>query len=112
MLELATKLLAGGLIVWFALLAALIMVRVLRRDIRVEGMLATRAERIGQVDPERAVAMAVFPFVIAYYVIEGLNADMSVRASLPDIPQTLLVVLTGSNSLYLAGKIARGGGAS
>ena len=52
--------------------------------------------------------MAVFPFVIGYYVIEALHADMSVRASLPDIPQSLLVVLTGSNSLYLAGKIARG----
>ena len=108
MLELFTKLLAGGLLVWFASLAALIMVRVLRRDIRVEGMIATGADRVGQVDPERAVAMAVFPFVIGYYVIEALHADMSVRASLPDIPQSLLVVLTGSNSLYLAGKIARG----
>ena len=45
---------------------------------------------------------------IGYYVIKALNVDVSVSASLPDIPQTLLVALTGSNSLYLAGKIARG----
>jgi hypothetical protein len=102
-----TKLLAAGLLVWFALLFALIMVRVLRGDIQVAGMLA-HGTASGPVQPERALAMAVFPVILIYYVLESLHADMSVRASLPDIPQSLLVALTGSNSLYLAGKIARG----
>ena len=102
---LVTKLLASGLLAWFALLFALIMVRALRGDIKVSGMLGQRG---GDVQPERVLNMAVFPVVVGYYVIKALNVDVSVSASLPDIPQTLLVALTGSNSLYLAGKIARG----
>jgi hypothetical protein len=101
------KLLAAGLLAWFALLSALIMVRALRGDIQVKGML-TQRDPSEPAQPERVLNMAVFPVVLFYFVLEALQADMSVRASLPDIPQVLLVALTGSNSLYLAGKIARG----
>lgn len=108
MAEFATKLLTAGLLAWFALLFALIFVRMLQGKLRAEGILAGSSSRIGEVDPERAVLMAVFPFVLSYYVIQALNADVSGVThppTLPDIPPWLLVALTGSNSLYLAGKM-------
>jgi hypothetical protein len=95
---------------WFGLLAMLIAVRILRRDIEVAGFLTH--ERDGPVAPERALMMAVFPVVLAYYVYTAISADLplnaSGRPSLPPVPDYLLSLLTGSNSLYLAGKIARG----
>jgi hypothetical protein len=100
------KLLAAGLLTWFALLLALIVVRALSNQIEVKGML-THSDPSGPAQPERVLNMAVFPVVLMYFVLEALRADMSVRASLPDIPEVLLVALTGSNSLYLAGKMAR-----
>ncbi len=108
----AAKILEYGLLVWFGLLALLIAVRILRRDINVSGLL-TQARGDQSVLPERALHMAVFPAVVAFYAYTALQVDVNavaegVRPSLPDVPDYLLSLLTGSNSLYLAGKIARG----
>ena len=107
-MEYVTKLLATGLLLWFGLLFALIAVRVLRRDIEVRGLLTNSSERgRDDITPERVAAMAVFPTILLYYVLTALRADMSVNPSMPDIPELLVTILTGSNGLYLAGKIAR-----
>jgi len=55
----------------------------------------------------------VFPAVIAYYLYTALHLDVTavaegVRPSMPNVPEYLLTLLTGTNSLFLAGKIARG----
>lgn len=106
----AAKILEFGLLAWFGLLFALIGMRILRGDIIASGFLSSRPR--GQaVDPERALMMAVFPTVVLFYAYSALTSDLPMvngRPSLPDIPQNLLVMLTGSNSLYLAGKISRG----
>lgn len=104
-MELVTKLLAAGLLLWFAALVLLIAVRVLRRDIEVTGLLTERGR--DEITPERVAAMAVFPIIIIYYVLLALRVDVSVNPSMPDIPELLVTILTGSNGLYLAGKIAR-----
>lgn len=104
-----TALFAGGMLAWMSLLALLIAVRALRGDIRVEGFLqATGAERT--VAPERMVAMVIFPTVLLMYAMTALTADpvaASGRPTLPDVPELLLTLLAGGNSVYLAGKIAR-----
>jgi len=106
---LIAKCFAYGLLIWFALLAALIAVRILRGEISISGVLANDGNGAGvDVHPERALAVAVFPAILIYYVIQALHADLSgAIPSLPDVPDFLVTLLTGSNSIYLAGKIAR-----
>lgn len=107
-MEIITKLFATSLLVWFGLLMALIAVRILRRDIDVSGFLAQSKSPTASVLPERVIAMATFPTIVVGYVLLALQADVSgADPSLPDVPSTVVNLLTGSNSIYLAGKIAR-----
>jgi hypothetical protein len=110
-MQIAGKILEYGLLTWFGLLALLLAMRMLTGGILVSG-LVTRDDDNSGLAPERVLHIAAFPIVIIYYVHAGLNLDVSavaenVRPSLPDIPDQLLTLLTGTNSLYLAGKIAR-----
>ena len=110
-MQLAARILQYGLLIWFGLLFGLIGMRILRGDIVASGLLSSRPR--GQtVEPERALMVAVFPTVVLFYAYSALTTELPIvngRPSLPDIPQILLMLLTGSNSIYLAGKIARGG---
>lgn len=101
------QLLGTGLIVWLALLFMLIAVRMLRGDIRCGGFLAP-SSTAREMAPERVVSTVVFPFVIMMYAIQALGADVSgATPRLPDVPDYLMSLLVGGNSLYLAGKIMR-----
>jgi hypothetical protein len=100
-----TRLLTTGLLTWFVLLALLIVGRVLRGEIGAAGLLSDAAG--SGVTPERVVAMAVFPTVVIMYTITALHVDVATAATLPEIPDAVVTLLAGSNSLYLAGKIAR-----
>ena len=110
-MQLAARILEYGLLAWFGLLTLLIAVRMLRGDIVVTGLLTQRSGD-QSVLPERALHMAVFPVIIAYYLYTALHIDVTavegVRPSMPDVPEYLISLLTGTNSLFLAGKIARG----
>ena len=103
------KVLEAGLLGWMALLILLIGLRILRGDIRVDGLLLHK-EGDASVTPERALTMAIFPVVIISYPYTALNMNLEVPGPvrLPDVPDSLLNLLLGSNGLYLAGKIARG----
>jgi len=103
------KVLEAGLLGWMALLILLIGLRILRGDIRVDGLLLHK-EGDASVTPERALTMAIFPVVIISYAYTALNMNLEVPGPvrLPDVPDSLLNLLLGSNGLYLAGKIARG----
>lgn len=106
-MDLITRCLSAGLLIWFALLAVLIAGRVLRGDIDATGFMRT-LKHDGEIAPERALSMMVFPVVIGLYALNALQADMTNGpARLPDLSDNLLMLLTGSNGLYLAGKIAR-----
>jgi hypothetical protein len=105
------KLFAMGLIAWLGAFALLVAMRILRGDIDTTGMLVTDPKRTGNVDPERVIAMGVVPAVLAFYAIHTLNTGVVTlptgASSMPDLPEGLVSLLTGSNGLYLAGKIAR-----
>ena len=108
----AAKFLEYALLAWFGLLGLLLALRMLRRDITVSGMLMSESGG-RSIEPERLVQVVALPILLFYLVQAGLNVDVSValaagtRPSLPNIPENLLTLLTGTNSLYLAGKIAR-----
>jgi hypothetical protein len=102
------NLFAAGLLVWFALLAILIVMRVLNGDIFAAGMLQ-QTESDSGVLPERILAMMTFAGVTIAYLMTALHAELSsAHPSLPDVPETLISLLTGGNAVYLAGKAARG----
>ena len=105
-MHLIVRLLEAGLLIWMALFAAIVIGRVLRGETHSSGFLETRrGERA--VAPERALSMAVFPVVIVSYVFTALHADVS-RDPRPaaDLSDNMLMLLTGGNGVYLAGKIA------
>jgi hypothetical protein len=107
-LDLTIEGLAGGLLLWLALLALIVGGRVLNGDIRSTGFLHTTRNRKPGVAPERALSMMIFPFVIVSYAYTALHADINVaHPAMPDLDQSLLMLLTGGNGVYLAGKIAR-----
>jgi len=100
-----TRLFEAGLLIWFVLLLIVIGGRILNGDIDATGVLVH--EHGEGVAPERVLAMAVFPVVLTSYFFNALHADMSVpHPSLPDISDQMVMLLTGGNGLYLAGKIA------
>jgi hypothetical protein len=90
------------LLAWLFALAAIIALRMLSGKIPVQGILTTAG---GDADPERVQSLLVTAFVIGA-LITDLPGSVE-RRSLPEIPQSLLLLLAGSNSLYLGGKIAR-----
>jgi|ERR1700752_509356 len=108
----AAKILEYGLLAWFGALALLLALRMLRRNITISGMLMAE-HGAGRMAPERILQMAAFPVVLFYLIQQGLQVDVAaaleqgVRPSLPNIPENLITLLAGTNSLYLAGKIAR-----
>lgn len=106
-MEMITRLFAAGLLVWFVLLAGMIAGRLLRGDIKTAGLLRSSSGQPA-VAPERTVNMAIFPVVIVGYAFTALHADMhAAQPSLPDVSNDFLMLLTGGNGLYLAGKFMR-----
>lgn len=107
-MDLITRVLSLGLLIWFALLAALIAGRMLRGDINVSGFMRADRDPNEPVAPERALSMMLFPVVIGMYALDALHAPIDpLHPSLPDLSDNLLMLLTGGNGLYLAGKITR-----
>jgi hypothetical protein len=90
------------LLAWLASLAAILAFRMLTGEIPLGGILTTGGDGI---NPERLQSLLVTCFVVIFLIVEIPGAFA--RRSLPDIPQALLVLLGGSNGLYLGGKIAR-----
>ncbi len=106
-MDLITRGLSTGLLIWFALLAAVIAGRILRGDIKTDGFMHT-ARGDGKVAPERVLYMAIFPVVLGMFALDALHAPLDpLNPSLPDLSDNMLMLLTGGNGLYLAGKIAR-----
>jgi hypothetical protein len=110
--ELIAQVLKAGLLVWLVLLMAIVVGRMLRGDMSTRGLLAHDPERAGtETAPSRAIAMLVFPLVILFLILKALEFDPStivpgVRPMFPDIPDNLVLLLTGGNGVYLAGKMS------
>ncbi|MBR0708683.1 MULTISPECIES: hypothetical protein [Bradyrhizobium] len=113
------KFLAFCLIAWFGAMLLLVLIRVLLDRGASRGLLVSdghrdrskRQPRDERVNPERVMAAAIVPAVLAAYTIHALNTGIVTTEtgamSMPDLPENLLTLLTGGNGLYLAGKIAR-----
>jgi hypothetical protein len=107
---LIAQILKVGLSAWLVLLTAIVIGRILRGNISCRGMLADDPQRAGsETAPMRVVAALVFPLVIMFLILQALNFDVSAvepgtRPSFPDIPDNLVLLLTGGNGLYLASK--------
>jgi hypothetical protein len=84
------------------LLALVIAIRILRGDIPLAGLLSTTGSGV---DPERVQTLLVIGFVFAGYLTQ-FAASTDPKA-LPEVPESLLVLLAGSNGIYLSGKVAR-----
>lgn len=106
-MHLVVPMLKTGLLIWLALLFAIVIGRILKGDLNTAGLLR-HGRSDPNVAPERVLLTAGFPAVILSYVFLGLHVDVhTLHPALPDVPDSLLMLLTGSNGLYLAGKIAR-----
>ena len=103
-MNLIVRVFETGLLVWFALLAAIVIGRVMDGTIDTDGLLHHDDDSVA---PERVVSMIAFPVILVSYVLSALHTDASVSHALPDLSQNMILLLTGGNGLYLAGKIAR-----
>ena len=74
------RLLEAGLLAWFGAFALLVIIRVLRDGMATGGMLVSNPDKDG-VDPERVVAMAIVPAVLAFYTIHAMNTARSPTGS-------------------------------
>ena len=90
---------------------AIVIGRLLRGSISLRGILAEHPAKAGsETYAPRAIAMLVFPLVIMMLILSALNFDPNdvvpgVRPSFPNIPDNLVILLTGGNGVYLAGKL-------
>jgi hypothetical protein len=95
---------------WLFLLFAVILLQILRGDISTVGLLRTRPN--GPIDPERITILAVSAFVVGAYALQVLEAGALYDAesktySMPNPPESLLVLLGGGHGVYLSGKLMR-----
>jgi hypothetical protein len=108
-MNLISQVVATGLLVWFALLVLLAVRPLLSGDSALGLLTSTTPDE--PIQYERLLVVVLVPSILGYYVIDTLNQALvfnaAGRPTLPEIPESLLSILTGGNGLYLAGKIAR-----
>ena len=104
MTRLLAEIVEFALIGWLGLLALVIAVRILRGDIPLAGLLSSGSG--GRADPERIQSLLILGFVVVGYLTQFARLPADAHA-LPPVPESLLVLLAGSNGVYLSGKIAR-----
>jgi hypothetical protein len=93
----------NGLLLWLGLLAAFVLRGILTGAINTSGLLSD--ERRGDIAPQRVALLLATLSYAAFYVTTALRASPN-SGGLPDVPDSVLTVLLGTNGLYLTGKIA------
>ena len=95
-----------GLVAWLALLALLIVYRILTGGISIDGTL--RSERGGPISPERVQLVVGSLLVIGAYAMQALSGLKTGAAiELPEPSAALIAVFAGNHAVYLAGKFLR-----
>lgn len=110
MTSLTADLIRIVLIVWLAGLVLVIAAQIMRAKLPVGGLFASRVG--GPPDPERVAMLAITLLVMGGYAMQVLTEGAQCRAPgvdcvMPDAPDILLIVLAGTNTGYLAGKLTR-----
>ena len=101
--------LAFLMLAWLAALAATVIGKIFFGAERSPGLLRTIQSdgKKNEADPERMQLMVVSLGAILLYALEAIrSAAAGPVTSLPDA-DSLIVVLTGSNAVYLGGKLFR-----
>ena len=98
------------MLAWLVALAAVVFGKVFLGSDRVMGFLIAPSG-IGKrspANPERVALFAIFLGAAGLYFIAGLNElATGPVTSLPEVPEMLVEVLVGGNSIYLSGKLLR-----
>ncbi len=84
---------------WVSAAAALIAYRMVVGRIPLRGLLTIDGDRFSA---ERLQLLLVFMGALVVYAADALNTK-----KMPEISDELLIILGGSNALYIAGKVAR-----
>lgn len=98
-----------ALIAWLVVLAGFVFYAVLVRGRALSRMLY---DDHGRVVPERVSTLFIILVVAGYYILTATSAELIFDEAtnsywMPDIPESLLILLTGGHSVFLAGKMAR-----
>lgn len=95
---------------WLAALAAIVIGKAVFGSERHQGLLQAVRANGGKasIDPERVQLLAVFLGAAAFYFVEGVQmAAQGPVSTLPEASEALTIALTGSNAIYLSGKLIR-----
>lgn len=96
---------------WLGALTAIILVKMLRGDINATGLM--RSANGADADPERVTLVMLTVAVSLYYLVHTLGVPVAElegadgKFYMPDLPGEALVLLGGSQSAYITGKIFR-----
>jgi len=98
--------LKGLLLLAFAWLTFVMLLKLLRGDINLTGMLQRTKD--GAIEPDRMQAFVLTIFGALLYAFMGIQtAGGSEAPRLPEVPEFLLAGFAGSQTLYLVGKAIR-----
>ncbi len=107
------KLFAAALLIWLIVLFVVIAYRMLSGSVNTAGLFRTRGgpgegAGAGAVEADRLQLFIAFLLALAFYAKEVIaQAQTGMATGLPEAPEELIAILTGSNALYLSGKIGR-----
>lgn len=87
---------------WLGALAALVGFRLLNGRIGTRGLLS--AVPGGPASPERVQLLLVWFIGVGGYALMALKSP---SAALPEVPESLLFAMVGSQTIYAGGKILR-----
>jgi hypothetical protein len=109
-LALVAHLVEFALVAWLAVVAAFVVVQMLRGRIPLAGLFEAKTDPAGtsalNLDRHQLLILSVGYAV--YYVVQALHLEQG--SAMPDVPSSVLYLLAGSQAVYLGGKIARSPG--
>ncbi len=96
---------------WLGALTVIIFVKMLSGDINVTGLM--RSAKSPEADPERVALVLLTVAVALYYLVHSIGIPLEElkgadgKYSMPDLPGDALILLGGSQTAYITGKIFR-----
>ncbi len=96
---------------WLGALAAIVFVKMLSGGINVTGLMCSA--KGPKADPERVTLVMLTVGVALYYLVHSIGIPLEElkgadgKYSMPDLPGDALILLGGSQTAYITGKIFR-----
>ncbi len=111
--ESISEFLALFLLGWLGALAVIVLIKMLRGDINTTGLMCSAKGPDSNADPERVTLVMLTVGVALYYLVNSIGIPLEeLRGAngefyMPDLPSDALVLLGGSQTAYITGKIFR-----